>query len=101
MSQVFATPGPPIEVYDTILDSETHDDIIFWVLYCWLHFGKLFALPNIMNPRQRWEGTSSFSYRPPPLAHAQHRFILALMFFNGSVCFCADALPSTNSSLFT
>ena len=32
----------------------------FGVLYHWLHFDNFFALLNILNPGQRWEGTSSY-----------------------------------------
>ena len=58
MSQVFAAPGPPTEVYDTNLDSSTHEDVIFWVLNYWLHFLKFFGLVNLY-PEQGREGTSS------------------------------------------
>ena len=59
MSRVFAAPGPPTEVYDTNLDSSTHEDVIFWGLYHWLHFDEFFGLVNILNPEQGREGTSS------------------------------------------
>ena len=46
MSRVFAAPWPPTEVYDTILDSFTHEDVIFWVLSVGFQFDKAFVLVN-------------------------------------------------------
>ena len=43
MQRVFAAARPPTEVYDTILDSSTHEDFIFWGFICVAAFWQNFC----------------------------------------------------------